>query len=159
MNRINRANKRKKLPCREAAGLSPARTGLLAIADVDVDIGMLNSGGNPQVYRKVLSDFCRDAGEREERIRCAAREEKAALYILLLHALKDASADIGAIGLARRAMWLADAAKNEDFAELRAGTDALLRTERMLTWHILSALARGAPQEKGRVIRIDRIDR
>ncbi|MDR2356073.1 MAG: Hpt domain-containing protein [Clostridiales Family XIII bacterium] len=132
----------------------PARAKVLAINDLDTDIGMLNSGGKLCVYENALSDFCRDAEEREERLRQAARRGNDALCIILLHALKDASADIGAIGLARRAMWLAEAAKNGDLADMREKTDALLQNKRLLIKHIRAALEKSATGGENHVIEL-----
>jgi HPt (histidine-containing phosphotransfer) domain-containing protein len=130
----------------------PSRARILTISDVDADIGLLNAGGNLRVYRDILSDFCRDAEVREERIRRAALDGNAALYIILLYALKDASAVIGATELARCAIRLADAAKNENPAEMREKTDALLRSKRLLTERILAALKQQTPPGESRAI-------
>jgi HPt (histidine-containing phosphotransfer) domain-containing protein len=148
---MSRVGKRRKLPRKEDEPAS-ARADIPAIADVDTDIGVLNAGGNPQVYREILSDFCREAETREERLRRAAREGNAALCIILLYAIKDASAGIGAVDLARRAMQLADAAKNGDLPDMREGTEALLRNKRLLTECIRAALKQAAQENQYSVI-------
>jgi HPt (histidine-containing phosphotransfer) domain-containing protein len=153
---MNRTEKRSGPPRRDAAQ-APARARVPAISDVDTDIGMLNSGGKLRVYESILSDFCRDTDAKEERLRQAARRGNAALCIILLHALKDESADIGAIGLARRAMWLADAAKSGELADMRERTDALLKNKRLLIEGIRAALEQVPPPAEGCVIDLPRL--
>ena len=148
---MNRTEKRSELPHKDEA-LPSARAKAFAISDLDIDIGMLNSGGKIYVYRSILLDFCRDTKEKDERLRQAARTGNATLCIILLHALKDESAGIGAIGLARRAMWLADAARNGELADMCERTDTLLKNKRLLIKHIRAALEQAAPRGEGRAI-------
>jgi HPt (histidine-containing phosphotransfer) domain-containing protein len=146
---MSETGKQSGLPRKAEAPVNP-----LTISDVDIDIGMLNSGGKLCVYRGLLSEFCRDAEEKEERLKQAARKGNAALCIILLHALKDESADIGAIGLARRAMWLADAARSGEPVDMREKTDALLKDKRLLIERIHAALERSARGDESRVIKL-----
>ncbi|MDR2354881.1 MAG: Hpt domain-containing protein [Clostridiales Family XIII bacterium] len=147
---MRKTEKQNGSPHRDEA-LTPTRVRLLMIGGLDTDIGLLNSGGKLCVYKDILSNFCRDTEEKEERLRQAARRGNAALCIILLHALKDEFAGIGAIGLARRALWLAEAAKNGELADMRDRMDALLKDKGLLIERIHAALTQSVPSGEARV--------
>jgi HPt (histidine-containing phosphotransfer) domain-containing protein len=128
-----------------------------AIAGVDTASGIMNAGGNPRVYADILSDFCRDAAERGARLSRAAEAGDIALYIILVHALKGAAKSVGAIGLAKLAARLEEAAKNGEIADICEKTSELLQCRSLLIENIRAALDRVFAKDEGGEIELSRL--
>ncbi|MDR1471121.1 MAG: response regulator [Synergistaceae bacterium] len=94
----------------------------LKIDGVDAERGIAMTGGTWEGYAKVLGLYCEDAAERlvclrefEGKIDDSPPDDSAlALFITQVHALKSASASIGAAELSRVAAALEDAAARGD---------------------------------------------
>ena len=87
------------------------------IFGIDVQKGISMTGGTVEGYISVLATFRKDAQERLQLLRNTLYEESLALFITNVHALKSASAAIGAIELSDQAAKLENAGKvrNRDF--------------------------------------------
>jgi HPt (histidine-containing phosphotransfer) domain-containing protein len=110
--------KRKKIENRAAAD-SKTESGL-KIVGIDVTRGIARTGGTEERYLKVLELFCRDADERLEILREVPDEHSLPLFTTQVHALKSASASIGAEPLSCLAAELESCGKNGDIGAIRA---------------------------------------
>ncbi len=96
------------------------------IAGVDVLTGMRNTGGIKDNYIKTLGYFCKDALTMIPQINSAYEAEDLKLYITHVHAIKSAAANIGAMGLSKKAKALEMAGIDEDITFIKGNTSALL---------------------------------
>ncbi|GHV39153.1 hypothetical protein AGMMS49546_10730 [Spirochaetia bacterium] len=79
---------------------------LLPIPGVDVEKGIVMTGGTVEGYKKVLSMFHRDAEERLTLLQNLPDEAALPLFVTQVHALKSAAASIGAAELSALAARL-----------------------------------------------------
>jgi CheY-like chemotaxis protein len=91
----------------------------LAIEGVDTEKGLAMTGGSEKDYMEVLSIYCEDVAERLEIFRNPANETDTAMLTVYFHALKSASASIGADALSKEAALLEAAGKSDDTAFIR----------------------------------------
>jgi CheY-like chemotaxis protein len=116
----------------------------LEIEGLDVQRGVMMTGGAMTNYLRVLELFCRDAEVRLEILREMPDEAALPLFTTQAHALKSASASIGAASLSKKAALLEDAAKHGHMAAIPAELDEFRESLISLTGRIRAAL----PQEK-----------
>jgi CheY-like chemotaxis protein len=91
----------------------------ISIEGVDVDKGLRYIGGEKSNYIKALSVFCKDIDKRLDLFRNIAKENISNFQVQV-HAIKSASANIGAINLSKEAQLLEDAAINGDLYTIRS---------------------------------------
>jgi CheY-like chemotaxis protein len=89
------------------------------IAGVDVEKGMAMSGGTEERYRGLLKQYRRDLGARVEFLNSTFAERDLTHFIMHMHALKSASASVGAIALSEEAKALEDAGRRGDMEFIR----------------------------------------
>ncbi|MDR1581032.1 MAG: response regulator [Synergistaceae bacterium] len=82
------------------------------IEGVDTARGKAMTGGSEANYIEVLTLFCKDAGARLEILREIPDESSLPLFITQVHALKSASASIGADEISRMAAELEEAGEH-----------------------------------------------
>jgi CheY-like chemotaxis protein len=99
-------------PREEAAGPAPG----LFIQGLDVDRGISMTGGSEEIYREVLDLYRQDVEQRLDVFRQTPDAEGLALFTIQAHALKSASASIGAAALSEEAALLEGAGKRGDMA-------------------------------------------
>jgi CheY-like chemotaxis protein len=97
----------------------------ITIQGIDTEKGQRNCGGNFQVYLEILSDFSNEAENRLAKISEALAEEDIDLYTTLVHALKGAARNIGAIETGEKAAWLERSAAKMPFSEIKNKTGEL----------------------------------
>jgi signal transduction histidine kinase/CheY-like chemotaxis protein len=118
----------------------------IAIAGMDIEKGIRNLGGSPEVYFDILADFSRDVESRSAKIRDALERGDIKLYGTLVHALKGAALSIGALETGELAADLERAAfrpeGSGDTERLAAGTTELLKKLGVLADDIRNATAR-----------------
>jgi signal transduction histidine kinase/CheY-like chemotaxis protein len=85
------------------------------IEGINTEIGLTMTGGTESLYREVLELFRRDAEKRLEILQNVPDNNNLRLFITQVHALKSASANIGAIELSEKARVLEDAGNSADF--------------------------------------------
>jgi CheY-like chemotaxis protein len=85
-----------------------------AIPGVDTAKGIVMTGGALGIYRQVLAIFCKDAEERLPLLQTKLKEENLLEFVTLAHALKSASASIGAADISAFAAELETAGKAGD---------------------------------------------
>ncbi|MDR2965378.1 MAG: response regulator [Treponema sp.] len=89
------------------------------INNIDVQKGIAMTGGTIEGYFSVLDTFHKDAKERLEIIQQALESDKLPVFVLHIHALKSASAAIGATKLSVEAQKLEAAGKSQDIIYIR----------------------------------------
>ena len=82
-----------------------------SISGIDIIKGIKMTGGTEDGYASVLSAFRRDALERLQQLRNTLYEDSLSLFVTNVHALKSASAAIGAAELSSLAAMLESAGK------------------------------------------------
>ena len=120
LNRWIPQEKRKRRERNEELGVRSERAAsliphFLDIPDVDVQRGITMTGGTEKGYRKVLSAFRTDAAERLALLQAVPDTEKLTEFITQVHALKSASATIGAAQVSAQAAALEAAGNSGDF--------------------------------------------
>jgi len=133
-----------------AAGLypdSPNRNSPLpAIPDIDVQKGIAMSGGTQTAYTKVLSLFRKDIEERLPLLQKTPDTDTLPEFITQVHAIKSASASVGAQKISAAAAELEDAGKTADTAFIRENLPAFTDRLAELVKNIQNALESGKPE-------------
>ena len=111
------------------------------IEGVDVDTGIYMTGGNARNYLKTLSIFREDGIDKLEVLRKCIETDNMHLYAIHVHALKSASASIGAAKVSNLARLLEAAAKNNDRIFVIKNTERFLEELAMLLESIKIAVA------------------
>ena len=96
------------------------------ISGIDINAGIAMTGGNPVNYRHILDVFRKDGAEKEEQLRASLEQEDIGLFTIHVHALKSASASIGALRIAEQAKQLELAGRKEDREFIREHTGPFL---------------------------------
>jgi signal transduction histidine kinase/CheY-like chemotaxis protein/HPt (histidine-containing phosphotransfer) domain-containing protein len=113
------------------------------IPGIDTKKGIAMTGGTLSAYRQVLSLFCKDVKERLPLLQKTAEADTLNAFVTHVHALKSASASIGAAEISAQAAGLEAVGKAGDSAfiresvpafsqqltELIGGIDAALKTD------------------------------
>ncbi|GHV18460.1 hypothetical protein AGMMS49959_00260 [Planctomycetales bacterium] len=101
------------------AGLAAAFAG-----KIDVAVGLRGSGGKPAFYLDVLTIYAEDAQERLTKLPPPATDAEWKSFITHVHALKSASASVGAAEISAKALALETAGRNGDAAFIQANLPA-----------------------------------
>ncbi|MDR1124987.1 MAG: response regulator [Deltaproteobacteria bacterium] len=105
----------------------------ISIAGLDTRRGLAMAGGKLEFYLNTLRQFFRDARERVESLKTMLAAGDLMAYTIGVHALKGASASIGAGKLAEQAGALEEAARMENTGYiLRHNDEFLLRLRELL---------------------------
>jgi signal transduction histidine kinase/DNA-binding NarL/FixJ family response regulator/HPt (histidine-containing phosphotransfer) domain-containing protein len=110
------------------------------IEGLDVKQGIIFTGGSPKLYRNILTLYCRDVAERLDILSEIPQPEKIRDFTTHVHALKSASANIGADGIRRRAAELETAAKGGDVLFIERHLAEFIVDLKALIAHIQTAL-------------------
>ncbi|MDR3167563.1 MAG: response regulator [Treponema sp.] len=126
--------------------VSGAKTGsdsgrTLRIIGLNIEAGVAGTGGSEDIYREVLAVYCQDAQERFEFLQTPPEAEQLPLFITHVHALKSASASIGAAELSAEAAGLEAAGKRGDLVFIAEHLDGFYKNLKTLTEQIRSGLA------------------
>jgi len=119
------------------------------IEGLDVKRGITLSGGTVDYYLETLTTFHRDGQERQEKIRKCLDAGDLNLYTTHIHALKSASANIGADQLSDAAHTLEMAGQREDLAFIQSNNDPFLTMLERLLSTIGNALASRSASSNG----------
>jgi len=127
------------------------------IEGVDVDSGIYMTGGNARNYLKTLGIFRDDGLEKINTIRECAETNDLSLYAVHVHALKSASASIGAARVSNLARSLEIAAKNNDTEFIGKNNEKFIEELTMLLESIKIAVAamRSTKKEPGGEVDIE----
>ncbi len=85
----------------------------IVMENVDAKVGLRNIGGNMEDYLETLECFCKDGQTRLTDITTCLEQDDLHLFTINVHALKSASATIGAAKLSEMARLLETAGNNE----------------------------------------------
>ncbi|GHU04504.1 hypothetical protein FACS1894158_04940 [Betaproteobacteria bacterium] len=111
------------------------------IEGMDTRKGLARSGGSMEAYRKVLEFYCRDAADRLEIWSAVPVRENLNLLTIHFHALKSASASIGAQALSEELALLEAAGKRGDQSLVAGRLDNCREQVAALVARIRAALA------------------
>jgi len=98
---------------------------VILIPGVDVEKGISRTGGTIENYIGVLTVFYSDAGERLLLLKSKPDEKTLPAFTTHVHALKSASASIGADEISKKAFELETAAKNTDYEFIEKNLETL----------------------------------
>jgi HPt (histidine-containing phosphotransfer) domain-containing protein len=126
----------------------PAERGL-EIEGLDTSRGIAATGGTLEGYMKVLKTYCRDAEKRLAIMSRAPDEDGLALFITQVHALKSASASIGADEISRMAAALEVAGRGGDMEYIRENLDAFTKNLALTTERIKAGLSKDTAAAPG----------
>jgi len=120
----------------------------IEIEGLDVEKGIALSGGNVEKYMKTLAIFLRDGSEKNEEIKECLKKDNLPLYVINVHALKSAAANIGANKLSEMAKVLEVAGSQEDLTFIQTHNAKLLSTLEQLMNNISETLKAGKQAER-----------
>jgi CheY-like chemotaxis protein len=100
------------------ASAAAETAGFIMIEGLDVQKGILSSGGAVEFYLETLSAFCADAREKIAEIEICLKTGDLSLYTTCVHALKGAAVNIGAMALSETASLLEEAGNAGDSAAI-----------------------------------------
>jgi len=113
----------------------------IEIDGVDVHRGIALTGGKMESYLRTLEVFYKDGHEKINGIKACLERGDLSLYTTYVHALKSASASIGAGELSEIMKSLETAGKNEDIAFIKNNNDKSLEIFEVLLNNIKGALS------------------
>jgi CheY-like chemotaxis protein len=93
---------------------------MLTIEGIDTGKGLEMVGGSEDVYREVLDLYCKDVETRLDTLKTDLNAETLPAFITQVHALKSASASIGAAALSGEARALEMAGKDGDIGTIQS---------------------------------------
>ena len=112
----------------------------IAIEGVDVDRGIYLSGGVEAFYLETLAVYYQECVSRIKDIKNCLASENWPKYINNVHALKSASANIGAGTLSAEAKALEMAGREDNISFIKQNTDSLLKNLELLLQKIKAVL-------------------
>jgi len=108
----------------------------IAIVGVDAVKGLSTVRGNAENYLRVLDVFCKDGHDKIAEISKSLSIGDLRLYVTYVHALKSASANIGATKLSETALALETAGKEGNRAYIEEYTPRLIYDLKLLLFNI-----------------------
>jgi len=112
----------------------------IEIEGVNTEKGVFFSGGTTNSFLETLAIYHRDGLEKIKDINDCLDKGNLDLYTIHVHALKSASANIGAEALAEKAASLEQAGERQDMEYIEAHTTALLESLEATLHNIMNAL-------------------
>jgi CheY-like chemotaxis protein len=113
----------------------------IEIEGVNTERGIFFSGGAKESYLEILETFQKDGFEKIKDISDSLNNGNLELYTIHVHALKSASANIGAEELSKAAAILEQAGERQDSEYIRSHTPALLASLETILHNIMNVLA------------------
>jgi HPt (histidine-containing phosphotransfer) domain-containing protein len=120
---------------------------MFEIKGLDTKKGLAMIGGAESAYREVLERYCRDVEERLPSLSSLPSPEDMPSFVIHVHALKSASASIGAEALSAQAQLLENAGRVNDLEVIREHLPTFRHDLPILTAQISAALH---PNEKSK---------
>jgi HPt (histidine-containing phosphotransfer) domain-containing protein len=106
--------KEKRERGKEKLDSAPRDLDAQTIPGIDIQKGISMTGGTVELYRQVMDLFCKDAEERLPLLQTVPDSDSLPAFITHVHALKSASASIGAAEVSDKAAKLEAAGKAAD---------------------------------------------
>ena len=129
----------------------------IEIEGINVKKGISMTGGTFESYEQTLTAFHKDGLNKIEEIKKCLETDNYPLYTTYVHALKSASASIGASNLSEQAKDLETAGSKEDFSFIRLHNPKFLMSLEILLNHIGTAL--NSVKEKGKPVDFETLKR
>ena len=114
----------------------------MKIEGVDTEKGIMLTGGTVEYYLETLATFFSDGHERLSNINKYLESNNISMYITTVHALKSASANIGANKVSKMAAELEAAANQEDMNFINENTASFLKAFEQLLSNINEELSK-----------------
>jgi signal transduction histidine kinase/CheY-like chemotaxis protein/HPt (histidine-containing phosphotransfer) domain-containing protein len=118
------------------------------INGVDIKKGIAMAGGTSELYMQILATFHKDGVKKIEEIKKCLETDNYTLYTTYIHALKSASASIGASDLSEIAKSLEMAGKQGDMAYIKLYNLQFLMTLEVLLNNINTILLANKKKEQ-----------
>ncbi|MDR1359496.1 MAG: Hpt domain-containing protein, partial [Deltaproteobacteria bacterium] len=118
----------------------PAFSRLRNIRGLNTDVGILCANDSEKDYIDVLRIYCKDSASRIPILKEAADRGDMTALAIQAHALKSATASIGASGLARKASFLEESGRQCDADAVCAALEPFLKEIGVLLERIAAAL-------------------
>lgn len=115
-------------------------TDCIEISAVDTVLGLQRVGGDFQTYIDILRMYYKDGVKRSPSISEFYKEKKLNDFKIEVHALKSASASIGALGISEEARVLEEAAIQGDWVKIDKSTTEFLTNFKLVLENIRTAL-------------------
>ena len=147
--------KEKQIKAEEGKGMiieekSRGSSSDIKINGIDVKKGIAMTGGRLEGYLKTLDVFYKDGIEKIREIRMCMEKSELPLYTIHVHAIKSASASIGASELSSFASSLEQAGKKGDMSFIKSNNDRFLKDFEVLLNNIKNAISNDATTEKNK---------
>jgi len=126
---------------KNAARKEPEIDSNIKIEGIDVNRGIALSGGTTDQYLDTLALFYKDGLEKVKELTQCVETDDLSLYTIYVHALKSASANIGARALSEAAKTLEEAGDNEDSDFVKTHNNGFLADLRSLLDRINEVLS------------------
>jgi CheY-like chemotaxis protein len=108
----------KRKPIADLAAIEQLDEFFPKIAGLDADLGLMRSGGKEKNYLAVLKIYCRDVDSRLQYLNTSSAAQDLKEFTSHSHALKSASANVGAVSLSEMAADIEDAGRRGDIAAI-----------------------------------------
>jgi signal transduction histidine kinase/CheY-like chemotaxis protein/HPt (histidine-containing phosphotransfer) domain-containing protein len=118
------------------------------IESINVAAGVEATGGNVSNYIEILAQYCKDASSRLDEIPKYLAQNDLRMFITSVHALKSASAFIGASRISEMARALEDAGNNKDMPYIERETGAFLNSLKKALDDISTIVSNNAPEKE-----------
>jgi len=125
-----------------------AHSSLFPIPNVDVQKGIAMTGGTLASYKQVLSMFCKDAKDRLPLLQNTPETAAMSMFVTQVHALKSASASLGAEEVSVKAAELEAAGRTGDTAYIHEHLPAFAQQLAELVKIILDVLEQDKPEKQ-----------
>jgi len=112
----------------------------ISISGINVEQGIMNSGGTAEKYFRVLNVLYKDLMEKMPILQTIPDESTLRNFQIQVHAQKSALAIIGAKEISEKAALLEDACKREDFDFIQKNQPVFAEELTELTGNIYTAL-------------------
>jgi len=115
-------------------------SGKIEIEGLNAEKGIFYSGGTEKAFLETLAIYYKDGYEKIASIKDSLNNDNINLYTIHVHALKSASANIGAEALSREAAILEQAGERHDKDYIKLHTPALLASLETILNNIMNVL-------------------
>jgi signal transduction histidine kinase/CheY-like chemotaxis protein/HPt (histidine-containing phosphotransfer) domain-containing protein len=119
----------------------------MEIEGLDASRGLSMTGGTVEGYINVLETYCHDVEKRLEVFSSVPDEKSVALFTTYVHAIKSASASIGAAEISRSAAELEEAGIRGDIAAISEKLDGFREALSLMVERVRAALASKEPDD------------
>ena len=127
----------------------------ITIDGLDIKKGLGQSGGTIDYFFETLASFISDGAERRDAILECLNEGNLTLYVTLVHAIKGATANIGAVDISKLAFELENAGIAGDWGFIKENNDSFLEVFDQLLDNVKDALSQYDEKRKSDVVSED----